>query len=372
VLRLTFTTGCYDVSVAEDKTARRFFFFLFFVAAVLLAAVIYPIASALFMAAVFAGVLWPLHKRLTRIVRGARSVAAGILVLAVVLVIVGPVVALSTVAVREATNGLKYISQTVRSEGVTGLVAKLPPSMQKLATKALERLPSEPGDDLESTVERQVNVQGTRAAAAVTTLVAATGSLVFQITMMLIALYFLLVEGGDLVEWLDSVSPMRRGQSRELLTEFKKVSYAVIVSTVITSAVQAAAALVGYLIAGVPSPIFFTGLTFFVAFIPAVGAASVCLVAATLLFVTGHSYMALFLAIWGVTVVGLVDNIVKPFLVKAGMEMSGAVVFFSFIGGLAAFGTVGLLLGPLVVALFLALLRIYNRDFKPKAGAASI
>lgn len=164
---------------------------------------------------------------------------------------------------------------------------------------------------------------------------------------------------------------MRRGQSRELLTEFKKVSYAVIVSTVITSAVQAAAALVGYFIARVPNPVFFAGLTFFVAFIPAVGAASVCLAAAVLLFVTGHSYMALFLAIWGVTVVGLVDNVVKPYLVKSGMEMSGAVVFFAFIGGLAAFGTVGLLLGPLVVALFLVLLRIYQRDFKPKPGTAA-
>ena len=356
--------------MADDRTARRFFFLLFTIATVLLAAVIYPIASALFMAAVFAGVLWPLHERLSRLLRGARGVAAGILVVAVVLVIVGPVVALSTVAVREATSGLKFVSNTVRSEGVTGLVAKLPPSMQKLTTAALERLPSEPGDDLDSTVGRQVTVQGGRAAAAVTTLVAATGSLVFQITMMLIALYFFLLEGDELVDWLDDVSPMRAGQSRELLREFKKVSYAVIVSTVITSAVQAAAALVGYLIAGVPSPIFFTGVTFFVAFIPAVGAASVCLAAAALLFVTGHSYMALFLAIWGVTVVGLVDNVVKPYLVKAGMEMSGAVVFFSFIGGLAAFGTVGLLLGPLVVALFLALLRIYRRDFRPPAASS--
>ena len=356
--------------MADDQTPRRFFFTLFLIATVLLAAVIYPLASALFMAAVFAGALWPVHKRLTRALHGARGPAAGILVLAVVLVIVGPVVALSTVAVREATSGLKYVSNTVRSEGVTGLIAKFPPSVQKLANAALAQLPSEPGDDLDSTVGRQVTVQGGRAAAAVTTLVAATGSLVFQITMMLIALYFLLVEGGDLVEWLDRISPMRRGQSRELLTEFKRVSYAVIVSTVITSAVQALAALIGYLISGVPSPIFFTGVTFFVAFVPAVGAASVCLAAAALLFVTGHSYMALFLAIWGLTVVGLVDNIVKPYLVKAGMEMSGSVVFFAFIGGLGAFGTVGLLLGPLVVALFLALLRIYERDFKAKAGAA--
>lgn len=358
------------VAMAESLIARRFFFILFFIATALLALVIYPLASALFMAAVLAGVLWPLHQRIAASFGGRRGLAAGFVVLAVVIVIVGPLVALSTVAVKQASDGVKYVSETVRSEGVTGLIGRLPPPMRKMATAALERLPKEAGDDIDSTVEKQVSGQGGRAAAVVGTLVVATGSLVFQTAMMLIALYFLLVEGGDLVEWLDSVSPLRRGQSRELLTEFKKVSYAVMVSTIITSAVQAIAALIGYFIAGVPNPIFFAGLTFFVAFIPAVGAGGACLVAAALLFVSGHSSMALFLAIWGAAVVGLVDNIVKPMLVKAGMEMRGAVVFFSLIGGLAAFGTVGLLLGPLVVALFLALLRIYERDFRHSSGHA--
>jgi predicted PurR-regulated permease PerM len=102
-----------------------------------------------------------------------------------------------------------------------------------------------------------------------------------------------------------------------------------------------------------------------VAFIPAIGAASVCLLAAALLLVTGHPYMALFLALWGILIVGLVDNVVKPLLIKGGMELHGAVVFFSLIGGLAAFGAIGLLVGPLVVSLFLALVRLYHRDFSP-------
>ena len=127
----------------------------------------------------------------------------------------------------------------------------------------------------------------------------------------------------------------------------------------ITSAVQAVAGLVGYLIARVPHPIFFTTATFLVAFIPAIGAASVCIVAALLLFATGHPYMATFLVVWGVGVVGLVDNLVKPFLIKRGMEMPGAVVFFSLIGGLATFGALGLLL---------ALVRMYRRDFSTEAA----
>jgi predicted PurR-regulated permease PerM len=86
--------------------------------------------------------------------------------------------------------------------------------------------------------------------------------------------------------------------------------------------------------------------------------------AAGILYVTGHPYLSLFLALWGVVVVGLVDNVIKPLLIKAGMEMRSAVVFFALIGGLGAFGAIGLLMGPLVVALFLALVRIYRRDFR--------
>jgi predicted PurR-regulated permease PerM len=73
--------------------------------------------------------------------------------------------------------------------------------------------------------------------------------------------------------------------------------------------------------------------------------------------------MALFLAAWGLVVVALVDNVVKPLLIRGGMETHGAIVFFALIGGLAAFGPIGLLIGPLVVSLFLALLRMYHRDF---------
>ncbi|HUS29508.1 MAG TPA: AI-2E family transporter, partial [Kofleriaceae bacterium] len=79
----------------------------------------------------------------------------------------------------------------------------------------------------------------------------------------------------------------------------------------------------------------------------------------------GHPYMAAFLAAWGLLVVGLVDNLVKPLLIRRGLETHGAIVFFSLIGGLAAFGAIGLLLGPLLISFFLALLRIYHRDYTP-------
>ena len=295
---------------------------------------------------------------------GARVWRRGLFVLGVVVLLVGPVATFSGFLVKEGLESLQLISRMVRSEGVEGMLSHLPGPLERFATEVLERLPQEPGAGLDQTVQKQVTAQGGKAVAAVGAAVSATGSLLFQGAMMVVALFFLLVQGGELVSWLDRSSPLRPGQTREILAEFKKVSYAVIVSTVATAGVQALAALIGYLIARVPHPLFFAGVTFFVAFIPAIGAAVVCLAAAGLLVLMGHPYMALFLAIWAVAVVGLVDNIVKPYLIKAGMQMRGGVVFFALLGGIGAFGLLGLLIGPLVVALFLALIRIYDRDFK--------
>ncbi len=343
-----------------ELAAKRFFLGLLAISIFLLGMVLYPLAEALFMAAVLAGALWPINVRLSRKVRNRRQLSAGLIIFGVLVLLVTPVVGLSAFVIGEATAGFKFVTKTVRSEGVTGLLDRAPGPIKAIGTEILKRVPVE-----EATT--QVTEQGGQAFTFVASTLSATGSLVFQLAMFLIALFFLLAEGEKAIAWLDAASPLREGQTRELLREFKKVSYAVLMSTGITAAVQTVAALIGYLIARVPHPIFFAVVTFFVAFVPAVGAGSVCVAAALLLLVTGHTYSAIFLGIWGVLVVGLVDNAVKPLLIKGDIEMDGAVVFFSLIGGLAAFGAVGLLIGPLVVAGFLALMRMYRRDFTPQS-----
>jgi predicted PurR-regulated permease PerM len=357
--------------MTTSQAARRFFFLLLAVVTVLVALVVRPLATALFLAVVLAGVLWPVHRQLSKRLWKRPPLSAGLLVVGIIVVLLGPLVAFSAFAVREGSEGVKYLNETLRSKGVSGLVERLPGPVQRLARFGLQRFTSDEGNDLGKRVQEQVTAQGGKAAVAVGALLSATGSLIFQAVMMLIACFFLLVQGEELVAWLDRISPLQPGQTQELLREFKKTSFAVIMSTVVTAAIQAVAALGGYFIARVPHPIFFAGVTFFVAFIPAVGAGAVCLAAALLLYVTGHPYAALFLALWGLLVVGLVDNLAKPLLIKAGMEMRGAIVFFALVGGIGAFGAVGLLVGPLVVALFLALLRMYERDFKPAARAGA-
>lgn len=351
--------------MASELAARRFLLALLIGASVLVAWVFRPLLGALLLAAALAALCWPLNIRLARRLgkRRGRALAAGIITFSVFGLIVGPTVGLSAWIVEETHEGLRFVAQTAQHEGLSGVVKRLPASARDTVTELIERFGGE------GAVKEQVVAQGDSAASVVGKAVSTTGSLLFLAAMMIIAFYFLLEGGEKLVAWVDLVSPLGEGRTLLLLRSVNQVSRAVIKSEVATATAQAAVALVGYLIARVPNPAFFTAVTFVIAFIPAIGAGSVCLVAAALLLVTGHPYMAAFLAIWAVTAVALIDNVIKPFLIKDEAHLHGAIVFFSLLGGLATFGAIGLLIGPLAVALLLSVLRMYRRDDPSKATA---
>jgi len=160
--------------------ARRFFIVLLVASTVLLAVVVRPLAGALFMAAALATVLAPVHRWLSAKLKQRSHLAAGLLVAGLVVLVLGPVVALSAFVVDESIEGAKFVTETVRSEGVKGLVERLPESVRGVVTSVLSRLPEEPGELLQAAASEQGSAQGTKAAGLLGAIVAATGSIVFR------------------------------------------------------------------------------------------------------------------------------------------------------------------------------------------------
>jgi predicted PurR-regulated permease PerM len=317
-----------------------------------------PFATALFLAAVMAAALDPWAARLAQGLGGRRGLACGLLTLALVVAVLGPVATVATVVGKQVAGGINWLREALQSEGIHGLVKRLPESAQSVAERVLAELPRG-ADDIQALVESE----GTRAAAALSGILSATGTVLLQLILFLIAFFFLLRDGRRLAAWLRESAPLKPGQAAELLLAFRRVTVAVLVSTLATAGVQTVAALTGYLIAGVPTPVFFAIVTFLLALIPVPAATALVLTLAVLRLATGHTFSGVFLAAWGIGVVGSIDNFVKPIFMKGQMEIHGAVVFFSFLGGLAAFGPVGLLVGPLVVSFVIAVARLYRRDF---------
>lgn len=340
-----------------SRSARAILLFLVGACLVVIAMIMRPFASALFMGAVLAVSFHPWYTKLCARLRGRRKLSAALITIGLVLALVLPVTSLTVAAIRQTVTTLDQVHEVLGTEGVDGLIRRLPEPLQSRVQTTWNQLPRR-----DRNVQFIYNLER-RAAALIPRLVNAVGSIAVQSALMVVALFFLLMDGSRLVGWLNTAVPLQKTQIHELFAEFRRVSSIVLVGSVVTAAVQSAAALVGYLFARVPNPHFFTLLTFFIGLVPIVGAGGVSFGVAVYMWLTGHPYAAIFLAVWSVLVVGLLDNVVKPLVIKGGIEMHGAIVFFSLLGGFAVFGLVGLVLGPLSVTLLLAVMRIYQRDY---------
>jgi predicted PurR-regulated permease PerM len=175
-----------------------------------------------------------------------------------------------------------------------------------------------------------------------------------------------LVDGPALVSWLARVLPLKERQTYEVLDDFRQMARAVIGSNIIVGGTQALVAGIGYTIAPITHPVFFGLLTFVASFIPSVGTAIVSVPLILLLLIVGKPWWALFLAIWCLGLVGAVDNILRPVLLRGAGHVHGAIVFFSLIGGIGIFGPMGLIVGPLAITFVLAMIRLWQRDFNPQ------
>lgn len=347
------------------KSAWIAFGVLLVASSLIAATILLPLWRPLFLAAVLATATYGPYQRLARRLRNRCRLAASLMTLGVIVLLVIPIAAIGTIAVREAVQAFDYVESALREGGVDELLSRLPDRVEGPVRDLVARLPVEP----ESLPERAAGT-GVWVAGVVRDVVSSVAHVLFSTAMMLIAYFALLTEGRRFLEWIEDVSPLRGRQTIELLTEFRTVSRSVLRSTVLTAAAQSAVAAIGYVIAGVPNVVFFGFLTFFAAFVPALGTAAVALPIAGVLLLLGEIWQGIFLTVWALAVVGLVDNLLKPLLIRGGMHLHPVVIFFSLVGGLLVFGAIGLLVGPLAVTFLLTMIRFGYRDFSPRRHPA--
>jgi len=338
--------------------AQRLLVALVLLAVGLVALLAWPFWGALFMAAVFAAALRSWMERLSRALRGRRELAALILTVGVLLAVLVPVGALGAALVREVVAGVQWLREALASQGLWGLVQRLPDPVEQLVRRLVAAIP-DPQGQLQG-----LAAQGGQAAAFLGGFLAATGTAVFQALLFLIALFFVLTDGSRLVGWIDGHVPLRPGQFRTLMDEFRRTSASVLVATLATAGIQTGAALVGYLIARAPNVLFLALSTFMIALVPALGATVMVVLVGLLLLATGHTVAGVFLIAWGVVVVSLIDNVARPYLLKGGLSLHGGLVFFALLGGLAVFGGMGLVIGPLALTFLVTVVELYRRELQ--------
>lgn len=183
------------------------------------------------------------------------------------------------------------------------------------------------------------------------------------LTVILFVTYYVLTDGEKLTAFLRRAAPLPPKQVDFLLAEGHNGLKAVFYGQILTSLIQGALGGVGFLIAGVPGAIIWAAVMAILSLLPVVGAFIVWIPAALFLFVKGDLWQAIFLTAWGFIIVSQVDNFIRPKLIGDRADIHPLFVLIGVLGGVAAFGFVGLFLGPLLVGITVSILRVWESDY---------
>ncbi len=182
--------------------------------------------------------------------------------------------------------------------------------------------------------------------------------------LMLLVIYYLLVDGGRLVSFIVDLSPLPNNQDQILLKKFKDMAGAILIGNGAGGLIQGLAGGVVFSIFGLPSPFLWGVIMGLLAFLPIIGIGIVFIPAAIYLFLKGRVAASIFFIVFYVVLSGGVEYLFKPKLVGQRVKMHTLLVFLAIIGGLKLFGILGIVYGPLVITAFLTLTDIYRSNYQ--------
>jgi predicted PurR-regulated permease PerM len=319
--------------------------------------IVKPFLQPLAWAGILALFLHPLQRRLGKWLRGRENLAALALTLLALLMFVGPLTGLA-------------IAFAVQARDLAALVPELVEQARAYDGESLAAVPwlQAPFAWLDRTLSisaAEVQQWAFSGARRVLERVASMGGMAFfgavgtvmSFTVMLFLLFFLLRDGPAIARTTIGLVPLEPARKAVLVSRLNDVTRAVVLGTVLTALVQGTLLGIGFAIAGLPSPVVFGVFGGVLSVVPFGGTALVWVPGAAALFLMGETGSGIFLTVWGLVLVSSVDNFLKPLLIGDKAEVPTLAVFIGVLGGLSAFGLVGMFLGPVVIALVLTLVK---------------
>jgi predicted PurR-regulated permease PerM len=337
-----------------SRSTRRALGYLALFALALLVRLAMPVGVGLFLGALLAFTLEPLYARLR-----ARRLGAGpsalVCALGASLAVFVVVVATTTLLV---SRGLVLLGTAQALVGSGG-------ALRAFVDGAAARLSAFHVDvaGLPAKLEDAVLSLGSRLAGIATAVASLTFGALLTLFFMTMAAYFVLRRWTELVTRAEQLLPFEARHTHALLDQFRTVGRQVLLGTVVTGVVQGGLAAIGYFITGVQEPAFFGALTAVASLIPGIGTLLVWGTIGGVLLVTGHPGAGIVELLYGVVVVGIVsDYVIRPRLVGREEGVPAIVVFVALFGGVEVFGVIGLILGPILATLSVAILATYARE----------
>jgi len=326
--------------------------------------IIWPFMTAILLGAIVVTLTFGIFRRVRARMKNSSTKAAVTMLLGITFVLVIPALILVILLVQqanvvverlqsgEAQSMIKRIDVARYLEPIRRVAPKFDPktlSPDRMLLPALQRIPG--------WVARNGGA-----------VVGGLAEMVLGFALMLLSMFFFYVEGEEIVRQLSILSPLPKRYDREFAERFKDVIDATFRGQLFTGVAQGLMTGIGLVIAQVPGAGFWGAVAALLSLIPMVGAAAVWVPASIYLVISASMggrpwWQAIFMILWGAIPVSLVDNIVRPWAMKGKAQLPAIPLLFAVLGGMQAFGFVGLVIGPLVFSLLMSMIEIYKRSF---------
>src|SRR5262249_12674906 len=335
--------------------------------------ILWPFLTAIMLGAIIVVVTWELFQRVRSRMKGRKPAAAIVMLFGITFLLIIPVFVIGLLIVQQANSVIQrmqsgeaqqilaHLDLAHRLAWVTRFVPNFDPAQLEPQRLVLPLVREVPG---------WVARNGAQ-------IVGGVAGMLVGFFLVLLSAYFFYVEGESILDELAYLSPLPSAYDRQFGTTVKDVIDATFRGHVITGIAQGVATMIGLFIAQVPAAFFWGAVATVLSLLPFVGAALIWVPAAIYLFIAAAMgkapyWQPIFLTVWGLLVVSTIDNIIRPWAMKGRSQLPAIPLLFAVLGGLQAFGFLGLVLGPLVFALLMSVIDIYKRAFRLKRSESEV
>lgn len=345
-------TGTKATKFLKFDKALLFNFFFFGILLFLLyqlLRILSSFISAIIMAGALAIIFYPVHLWLKRKLNGNDNGAALLTTGAAMLTLVLPMLVFGWLLFKESREIYPQTTQWLTNISQAGLEQALPPQLREIWNIDVGDIVLSNVKDIQESIMKSGGK-----------LLRNIFFFIVNFLVMIVTLFVFFRDGDRLVHWIIDTIPMDREHKYRIAEHLYVTTIAVVRGILLTALIQGVTATVGYLIARVPAPLFMGMLTSFAALVPFVGTSVVWVPLGIMMIYLKGFATGLFVLLWGLLVVGLLDNVLRPILIGRRAKLPVFLLFLGIFGGLKVYGPIGIFLGPLLISCVLVFLQIYR------------
>jgi predicted PurR-regulated permease PerM len=349
----------------KKKIGRAFFLFLLIVLAIVFLAMVRPFFISLLLAALFAGLFYPVYSWLCRRIWSRPGFCSIVCVLLVLLVIILPIVILLGMFTIQAFQFKDTAEAQLRE-----VAQKAPVWLDQIRqNRFIQMIPTE-GIDWQEKAAEGAKILSSLLLTAVSRTSKGAVQTVFMLFIMFYTLFYFFIDGPQILKRIKYISPLKDEYKDRIIERFLSIARATLKGTILIGLIQGTLGGITFYLCGVGSSIFWGTVMVIVSIIPGIGTVIVWLPAAVIKFAMGERGPGIGILAGGL-IISVVDNFLRPLLVGRDTKMHALLIFFSTLGGIVLFGIVGFLLGPILAAAFLTVIDIYAAEYREELDELS-